>query len=131
MGVLDKTALDATRTERTLWLDGRPAVVAHLASTWRARARGLLFRRALLPGEGMLLVDCRSVHTWLMRYTIDVVYLDADLRVVKVAPRVRRWRFSVGGRRARHALELTAGDAERIGLVAGARLTAKGTGERS
>ena len=109
-----------------LRLDGRPVVVAHVASNWRTRMRGLLFRRPLIAGEGLVLTRCGSVHTWLMRYAIDVVYLDADLRVVKVAAAVGRWRFSIGGRGARHTLELAAGEAARLGLVPGARLATAG-----
>lgn len=110
----------------TLRLDDRPVVVAHVAASWRTRMRGLLFRRPLIAGEGLMLVRCGSVHTWLMRYAIDVVYLDAELRVVKVAADLGRWRFSFGGRAAHHTLELAAGEAVRIGLVPGARLTTVG-----
>lgn len=58
-----------------------------------------------------------------MSYPIDVLYLSAELAVLKVADRVRPWRFSIGARRTRHTLELHAGEAERLGLRRGARLT--------
>jgi uncharacterized protein len=79
-----------------------------LAVTPLRRARGLLGRRG--PGAPLLLAPARSVHTCGMRRPIDVVFLDADLRVVKVAARLRPWRLA-GARRAVAALELAPGTA--------------------
>lgn len=106
-----------------LELRGRQAVNATVAATWWARARGLLFRPPLPSGEGLLLPRCTSVHTWLMGAPIDVVYLDRELTVVKLAPRLRPWRFSWCPRGARHTLELGAGEAARLDLHPGARFT--------
>ena len=46
------------------------------------RLRGLMGRRGLAPGEGLLLRPTPSIHTWFMRFPIDAVFLDADLRVL-------------------------------------------------
>lgn len=115
---LDPVTLPPARVV-TLALRGRPVVRARIAARWWQRARGLLFAPALLPAEGLLITPCGSVHTWGMRTSIDVVYLDAALRVLKICAQVRPWRFSYGGRRARHTLELAAGECARIGLAAG------------
>jgi uncharacterized membrane protein (UPF0127 family) len=87
-----------------------------LAATRWTRLRGLLGRAAPHP---LLLVPARSVHTCGMRFCIDAVFLDADLRVVKVAT-LRPWRYAAA-RRARAVLELPAGEAERLGLRPGCR----------
>ena len=84
------------------------------------RMKGLLGRQALPPGQGLWLKPCRQVHTWFMRYPIDVVFLDAELKVVAVQRRMRPWRVSPLFMRARSALELAAGRAE--GVEAGDRL---------
>lgn len=65
---------------------------------------------------------CNSVHTWLMSYPIDIVYLDDALTVTRVRSSVRPWRFSMGGRGARQVLELTAGEAARLRLQPGVRI---------
>jgi uncharacterized protein len=93
-----------------------------LAETPFARLRGLLGRSGLSSGEGLLLRPAASVHTAFMRFTIDVVFLDRDLRVLKVAPEVVPWR-TAGCRGARAVLELPAGEASLRGLREGVSLT--------
>lgn len=73
------------------------------------RMRGLLGRRGLAAGEGMLLSPCRAIHTWFMRFTIDVFFLDASWTVVEVRRGVRPFRMAGAGLRARHAVEVESG----------------------
>ena len=86
-----------------------------------ARMRGLLGRRALPSGEGLLLRPAGSVHTAFMRFPIDVVFLDREGAVVGIAPELRPWR-AAGRRGARAVLELPAGECERRGLQTGDRV---------
>jgi len=86
-----------------------------------ARLRGLLGRRGLASGEGLLLTPAPSIHTWFMRFPIDAVFLDGNLTVLAVRPNVRPWRIA-GRRGARSVLELSAGDAARLELEPGANL---------
>jgi uncharacterized protein len=86
-----------------------------------SRLRGLLGRRALAPGEGLLLKPTPSIHTWFMRFAIDAVFLDADFRVLGISPELRPWRFA-GRRRTRAVLELPGGEAQRLGLEPGMML---------
>ena len=86
-----------------------------------ARLRGLLGRRRLATGEGLLLRPSPSIHTWFMRFAIDVVFLDPELRVLRVAHAVKPWRFA-GCRGARAVLELASGEATARGVVVGDRL---------
>lgn len=107
----------------TVSVDGR--VVANRVRVARsvvARMVGLLTTPRLEEGAGILLAPCSSVHTVFMRYPIDVVYLDRENTVVRVAANLRPFRLSVGGRGARRALELAAGTAQRAGLRRGVRL---------
>ena len=86
-----------------------------------SRLRGLLGRPALATGEGLLLRPAPSIHTWFMRFPIDAVFLDAELRVLRVRSEMRPWRMA-GERGARAVLELAAGEAERCGIRPGERL---------
>ena len=86
------------------------------------RLRGLMFRKGLEPGEGLFLPDCRSVHTFFMRFPIDLVYLDRENQVVKVVHAIKPWRLSCC-LRARSVLEMAAGRAQAAGLQAGDRLS--------
>ena len=93
-----------------------------VASRPLRRMRGLLGRRDLPAGGGVLLSPAGSVHTFFMRFPIDVVFLDEELAVVGIAPEVSPWRTR-SRRGARHVLELAAGEAERTGLAVGTRLS--------
>ncbi|MBW8060405.1 MAG: DUF192 domain-containing protein [Solirubrobacterales bacterium] len=86
-----------------------------------SRLRGLLGRRKLEPGSGMLLEPSGSIHTFFMRFPIDAVFLDAELRVLEVRSRLAPWRVAVvkGGRAV---LELAAGEGERRRISPGERL---------
>ncbi len=94
-----------------------------LAETALTRMKGLLGRRELASGEGILLKPASSVHMAFMRFPIDAVFLDKGMRVVKVASDLRPWRAS-GSRGAKSVLEIPAGEAGRRGVRVGDRLVA-------
>jgi uncharacterized protein len=93
-----------------------------LADTMWTRLRGLMGRRELEPGEGVILRPSGSVHTCFMRFAIDIAFLDSELRVLAVSPGVRPWRLRLQ-RGARAVLELPAGEADRVGIAPGDQLT--------
>jgi uncharacterized membrane protein (UPF0127 family) len=80
-----------------------------IAATHAARAVGLLGRARLDGGEGLLIVPCHGVHTWGMRFPIDVLALDLDGVVVDCVSALRPWRIRLPRRRAASVLELPAG----------------------
>jgi uncharacterized protein len=84
--------------------------------------RGLLGRSGLESGDGLLLRPASSVHTFFMRFAIDVVFFDRHHRVTRVARDVRPFRFAWGGWSARVTLELPAGTLTRIPVGSGAQL---------
>ncbi len=86
-----------------------------LADRWWLRLRGLLGHPPLRPGEGLLLLRCRAVHTLGMRFPLDIALLDAGGRVVALYPALRPGRRTRLHRAALHALELPAGTLERTG----------------
>jgi uncharacterized protein len=92
-----------------------------IATTPLARARGLLGRKELPPGEGLLIRPSFSIHTLFMRFPIDVVFLDKSGSVVDVVGRLKPWRAATRVR-ARAVLELAAGEAERVTVRIGERL---------
>jgi uncharacterized membrane protein (UPF0127 family) len=92
-----------------------------VADTVPSRMRGLLGRRSLDAGEGLLLRPAAAVHTAFMRFPIDAVFLDREMRVLDIAPNLRPWRMA-GRRRARAVIELSAGECARRGVQPGDRL---------
>ena len=91
------------------------------------RMKGLLGKRELGSGEGMLIRPAPSIHTFFMRFPIDAVFLSRDGEVMKVAEDVRPWRARAC-RRAHSVLELGAGEAKRRGIAVGQRLDAQTAG---
>jgi uncharacterized membrane protein (UPF0127 family) len=85
------------------------------------RLRGLLGRRGLESGEGLLLRPAGSIHMFFMRFPIDAVFLSSDGEVLKVSANLRPWR-TAGARGAKAVIELPAGEAERRAIRAGVRL---------
>lgn len=82
-------------------------------SAW-ARWLGLLFRPPLAPGEALWLDPCGGIHTWSLRQSIDVLFLDGNLRVLKVVRRLRPWRAAWAPRGTRSVVELPAGAADAV-----------------
>jgi uncharacterized protein len=83
--------------------------------------RGLLGRDGLRAGEGLLIRPTSAIHTFFMRFAIDVVFIDRAGVVQKVVSALRPWRFA-GNRGARCALELRAGEAAALGIRPGDEL---------
>jgi uncharacterized membrane protein (UPF0127 family) len=86
-------------------------------SAWE-RTRGLLGRPPLQAGEALLIDPCSAVHTFGMRYALDLVFLDRQGRICKVAYGVVPGRIK-GSVAARATLELAAGMLEASGLKLG------------
>jgi len=100
---------------------GDALCVGALADRPLPRMIGLMGRRGMPAGEGLLLSPAPGIHTAFMRFPIDALFLDADLRVVDIVERMRPWRMA-SRRRARAVLELAAGECARRGVRIGDRL---------
>jgi uncharacterized protein len=93
----------------------------HLADRPSTRLRGIMGWKGLRRGEGLLLRPTFSIHTMFVRFPIDAVFLDKEMKVVSIAHELKPWRFA-GARKAKSVLELAAGECRRLGLRAGDRL---------
>jgi len=87
----------------------------------RERRTGLLGRTALEPGAALLLAPCAAVHTWFMRFSIDLVFVARDGVVTKVVERLRPWRVAMSPR-AFAVVEVEAGTVRRTCTRPGDRL---------
>ena len=98
----------------------------HVVRTFAARCVGLLGRKAFGENEGLLLAPSRSVHTLGSCFTVDVVFLDLELKVLDVMAHVRPWRVALAPHRTAYALVLRAGHAHTAALVKGHELVLRG-----
>ncbi len=94
-----------------------------VASSMFARMRGLIGRRELPAGHGLLIENCGSIHTIGMRFPIDVVFLDRDWRVRRICRHVPPGRLMVWcGWLGLRALEVASGWLPLDGVEVGAKM---------
>ena len=87
------------------------------AEDHESRGRGLLGRASMDPdeglwivlGAGLWIVPCPTIHTFFMKFAIDVVFLDKKLKVVKIMENMKPWRLSPWVYSAHSVLELSGG----------------------
>ena len=86
-------------------------IASHItvADTFLSRLRGLMGRKPLVPGEGLLLVPCPQIHTCFMRFSIDAVFCDKSGKVLYVKERMKPWRLGRFVRGGHYTLELPGG----------------------
>ena len=77
------------------------------------RLRGLMGRASLPPDEGVVFRGTGEIHMFFMRFAIDAVFCDRELRVLKVARGLKPWRLAAA-RGASVVIELAAGAADGV-----------------
>lgn len=105
--------------------ESRGTIVAdqvEIADTFLKRLVGLMGKRSLVPGEGLFLPQVTSIHTFFMRFPIDVVFLDGQGVVVRIEKALPPFRIAMGGRNARATLELPVTPTDATAIAPGDRL---------
>jgi uncharacterized membrane protein (UPF0127 family) len=115
-GSAESYVLQNSRTGRVIAGQVEPAFES------KARNRGLLGRAGMDDGSALILAPCSSVHTFFMRFAIDVLFVARDGRVLKLYPALPAWRIAFAFR-AFAAIELPAGTAAACDTRPGDTLT--------
>jgi uncharacterized protein len=89
------------------------------ADSFFLKLAGLIFRKKLGEGEGLLLYNCNSIHTFWMRYPIDAIFLNRSFEIVRIIENLKPFRFSPFIRDAEFALEIMKFSAGKFNLKAG------------
>jgi uncharacterized membrane protein (UPF0127 family) len=97
-----------------------------LADGFWSRFAGLMGRKGLPDGEGMLFVPGGSIHTFFMRFPVDVAFVSPEGGTLRVAAAVRPWKMTRAPRGTRFVLELGDGQAAAAGLAEGTQLELEG-----
>ena len=84
------------------------ATFVEVAATRAARRRGLLGRDTLPEGAALVITRSNAVHTFGMRFPLDVIFVDGTGVVRKIVRGLRPWRLAASPL-ARNVVELTAG----------------------
>lgn len=113
----------------TITIPGKAVTIGSrigLADTSLSRLFGLLGKRGLEPGSGLLIRPSTGVHTFFMMFPIDVVALDRDLRTVSVWRRLPPFRLTTVSMKFHSMLELAPGEIDRCGIAPGDQLAIAG-----
>ena len=104
--------------------NSKKTVISNLeiARSFFERGQGLLGRSHLDPQAGLWIPRCNSIHTFFMKFAIDCVFLDKNLKVTAIYEDVRPWRLIGPVWTARSVVELSSGVAKKSGIQIGDQL---------
>lgn len=80
-----------------------------LAEVFQDRLIGLMFKSEMKGYDSLLIKKCNSIHTFFMRFNIDVIFVDKNLKILKIYRELRPWRMTTMVWRATQVLELNGG----------------------
>ncbi|MBU9711588.1 DUF192 domain-containing protein [Evansella tamaricis] len=96
--------------------DNNEHVLIDKYDSFSSRFKGLMFRKIPLENEGIWIIPCNSIHMFFMFISIDVVFINKDLKIIKVFPNVQPWTIIPPVKGAHSALELPIGTIEKFEL---------------
>lgn len=79
-----------------------------IASTFLFRLKGLIGRKKLQEGECLIIMPCSSIHTFFMKFPIDVIFLDEDWKIIKIVQYVKPWKPALTVKGANAVIEFPA-----------------------
>jgi uncharacterized membrane protein (UPF0127 family) len=94
-----------------------------VANHFSERLIGMMFKKAIDSDEGLYIPNCRSVHTFFVRFDLDLVWVNKQLEIVKLVDRMKTWRMSSIVFKAYGVIELAPGTIGKSNLKVGDRLT--------
>ena len=89
-----------------------------VADTGPTRNKGLLGHAGLEPGEGLWIIPTEAIHTFFMKFEIDVIFVDKKMRVTKIVHSMKKWRIAISWR-AQSVVELPPGTARQANTQPG------------
>lgn len=99
-----------------------PSLHIEAADTFTKRFMGLMGRKDLSPGYGLLLSPCSSIHMCFMRFAIDAIYLDKNYKIIKIVRNLQPWIGISCCLSAHTVIEIKAGTADKYGCSIGTHL---------
>jgi uncharacterized protein len=97
-----------------------------VADTVLSRLVGLLNQRSISPEEALVITECRSIHMFFMRFSIDVIFVDRKNKVVGLVQKIRPFRMSPYFFRAQKAIEIFPGGIKKSQTMVGDEITFSG-----
>ena len=102
--------------------DGEKIFKLEIADTFLKRFLGLMGRKKIPAGQGLLILPCNSIHMMFMRFSIDAVYVDKNFVVKKIVRKLPAWLGMSICAGAHAVIELAAGEADRLNFRIGSKV---------
>ena len=102
--------------------DGAKVFNLEIADTFLKRFLGLMGRKKITAGQGLLILPCNSIHMLFMRFSIDAVYIDENYKVKKIVRNLTPFIGISICAGARAVIELRAGEADRLNFKIGSKV---------
>jgi len=97
---------------------GKPLITdIKIASSFVDRLAGLIFKKSIDKNEGMLFDDCNSIHTFWMRFPLDVIFLESENRIIRIFYSLKPFRITPVIKNSKRVLEIKSGMALELGLA--------------
>ncbi len=108
---------------KLIWEEDNQVVAERLriAKNFFERLTGLLTTRSFVPGDALWIPKCKGIHTFGMRFPIDIVFLSEKSEVILAIPDIPPGRTSPVVLKAASVIEFPAGTLKRCGISAGSR----------
>jgi uncharacterized membrane protein (UPF0127 family) len=106
----------------TIVNESRGAVIAdkvEVAASFWSRGKGLIGRKSLAEGYGLVIRPCGSIHMFFMSVPLDVLHVDKDGRIIRILHEIKPWRVGPIVFKSKWVVELPAGTARRSGTEEG------------
>lgn len=97
-----------------------------IADTFFSRLMGLMGKKQIPQDEAIVFPRCNSIHTFFMRFPIDVIFVSAEGKVVALSEAVGPWRLILPKARVKHTIEMRAARAKELGISVGDTLGCEG-----
>ncbi len=103
--------------------DGEKIFLLEIADNFFKRFCGLMLRKKIPQGRGLLILPCNSIHMLFMRFSIDAVYIDENFKVKKIVKNLPPWLGMSICAGAHAVIELAAGEADRLNFKIGSKIS--------
>lgn len=80
-----------------------------VASNFSTRAKGLLGKDNLPQGHALLIKNCSSIHTFFMKFDLDVIFVDRNLKVTSIHTNIPAWRLVIPRWGSKDVIEMASG----------------------
>jgi uncharacterized protein len=97
-----------------------------IANHFFSRFLGLMGRRGMPSIDALVFPACNSIHTFFMRFSIDVVLCDSRGEIVEIVTAMAPWRLLLPRKHVTHIIEMKAGRCAELEIVTGNRLECEG-----